>query len=78
MKAPADTPPPEKEAPTPDQRNEQFESATLALGVQSPESALMTLCKSWMRATTTDRRLFLEDVKAGAPNLWREVSGNSR
>lgn len=45
---------------------------------QVMESALMALCKSWMRAGITDRRLFLQDVKEGSRNLWREVSGDLR
>lgn len=37
------------------------------------ESALTTLVKSWQRCGPTDSRLFLADICAGSPNLWRAV-----
>jgi len=42
------------------------------------ESGLTAFCKAYMRCGPTDRRLFLQDVKAAAPNLWREVDGGPR
>ena len=42
-----------------------------APAAQAAESPLMALCKAWMRAGVTDRALFLSDVRAGCPNLWR-------
>ena len=62
---------PEKESARPLARVERGEDAIPAVAPQ--DSALGSLCKSWMRATATDRRLFLADVRAGAANLWREV-----
>lgn len=40
---------------------------------KTQESALAELCKAYMRTSLTDRRLFLADIRAGAPNLWREI-----
>lgn len=37
------------------------------------ESALTTLVKAWQRCGPTDRRLFLADICAGSPNLWKAV-----
>ena len=39
----------------------------------SEESALTTLVKAWQRCGPTDRRLFLADICAGSPNIWRSV-----
>lgn len=41
--------------------------------LQATESPQMTLTKAWMRCDPTARLYFLIDVRAGAPNLWREV-----
>ena len=75
MSAIPDTPPPGQEKARPLARVEQCEFATPTHDAQAPapESALMALCKAYMRAGITDRRLFLRDVRVGAPNLWREV-----
>ena len=45
--------------------------STASPAAQAAESPLMALCKAWMRAGVTDRALFLSDVRAGCPNLWR-------
>ena len=37
------------------------------------ESAHMALTKAWLRCDRTARLLFLSDVRAGCPNLWRET-----
>jgi hypothetical protein len=42
-------------------------------GPEAQDSRLAVLVKGWMRATQTDRHLFLSDVRAGCPNLWRAV-----
>lgn len=63
--------PPKKESARILARNEHAESATPASEAQ--ESRLVTLGKAWMRATGTDRALFLADVRAGCPNLWRTI-----
>jgi hypothetical protein len=47
--------------------------STASPAAQAAESPLMGLIKSWMRAAPTDRALFLSDVRAGSPNLWREI-----
>jgi hypothetical protein len=49
------------------------ENATLAYAAQAPESPLMILVKTWLRCGVTDRALFLADVRAGNPNLWKAV-----
>lgn len=46
---------------------------SIATAAIPEESALMTLVKSWQRCGPTERRLFLADVHAGSPNLWRTV-----
>ena len=72
----AGKPPPEKKEAAPAKEaakssGEHKESATPDATPQ--ESALTTLCKAWMSCGPTDRRLFLADVRAGCPNLWRAV-----
>ena len=52
---------------------EQDKRDTAKTEGQAAQSALASLCKAYMRAGPTDRRLFLEDVRAAAPNLWRQV-----
>ncbi len=37
------------------------------------ESDMTRLYKSWQRCGPTDRRLFLADICAGSPNLWKAV-----
>lgn len=37
------------------------------------ESGLRALYQSWQRCGPTDRRLFLEDIRAGSRNLWSSV-----
>ena len=44
---------------------------------QAAESPLKALCKTWMRAGVTDRALFLANVRAGCPNLWRPIERNA-
>jgi hypothetical protein len=73
--------PPKKEAAPAKEAagsGEQTKSSTTAADVQAPESALSTLCKSWMRASATDRALFLSDVRAGCPNLWRAIDRDAQ
>jgi hypothetical protein len=49
------------------------EKSSIPAKAVTEESALMTLVKSWQRCGPTDRRLFLEDVRAGSLNLWRTI-----
>jgi hypothetical protein len=56
----------------------QAEIPTPAPDVQAAESPLMALAKSWMRCGPTDRALFLADVRAGCPNLWRTIERDAR
>lgn len=57
---------------------EQSDTDTANATTQAPESPLAALCKAFVRAGPTDRRLFLQDVRAGASNLWREVERDAR
>ena len=63
--------PPDKKSARPLAKDEHADNATPEPEAQ--DSRLAVLCKAWMRATPTERRLFLEDIRAGAPNLWRDV-----
>ncbi len=42
------------------------------------ESDMTRLYKSWQRCGPTDRRLFLADICAGSPNLWKAVARDGR
>ena len=64
--------PPEHKSARPLARVEHGDGAASAPAVQT-ESAYSALAKAYMRAGKSDRFLFLTDVRAGAPNLWREV-----
>ena len=66
-----ESPPGQQKSQPPATKEEHAETGTASTALQ--ESALAALCKSWMRASGTDRRLFLADVRAGCPNLWRAV-----
>jgi len=74
--------PPEKKNARPGEReggSGEHSNTDIAAGeLQAQESPLAALCKAFMRAGPTDRRLFLEDVKTGAPNLWREIDRDAR
>lgn len=52
--------------------------STASPAAQAAESPLMAVCKAYMRCGPTERRLFLQDVRAGAPNLWREIDRDAR
>ena len=67
----AESPPGKRSARPTATKEEHADTGTAPTALQ--ESALAALCKSWMRAGATDRRLFLSDVRAGNPNLWRAV-----
>ena len=68
---------PEKENAAPANRDGGFDKhsddATPGADIQAPESALALLCTAFARCNRTDRFHFLRDVRAGAPNLWRDV-----
>lgn len=68
--------PPGKEIARPSAtKDEREEIATNEGALQ--ESAFMELCKGWMRASGTDRKLFLADIRAGCPNLWKAIERES-
>ena len=79
---PGGPPPPETKNARPGDgeggSGEQLETDTAHDHAQAPESPLAALRKAFMRAGPTDRRLFLQDVRAGAPNLWREIERDAR
>ena len=74
--APAAESPPQQHTARPPATREDADTVTAPTALQ--ESALAALCKSWMRAGGIDRRLFLADVRAGNPNLWRAVERDAR
>ena len=45
-------------------------------------SALERMREAWLRCDRNDRQMFLSDIRAGCPNLWRAVeregNGGSR
>ena len=69
---------PEKRSARPLARDEHAQCDTPLPAGQAKESALMQLCKAWLRAGATDRRLFLADVHAGNGNLWRAVERDAQ
>ena len=75
------------EAPTSSQTQPQSKSSNEGAELPGPvsaadsnapagaaqESDMTRLYKSWQRCGPTDRRLFLADICAGSPNLWKAV-----
>jgi hypothetical protein len=77
-------PPPDKKEAAPVREaagsGEQEMSNTEVTSAQA--SPLENLREAWLRCDRTDRQLFLGDIRAGCPNLWREIergmNGGSR
>lgn len=70
--------PPEKENARPGEpgtgsSGERLKDDTGNPDGQARESGFAAICKAWMRCGPTDRALFLADVRAGCPNLWRSI-----
>ena len=76
---PADFPPVNKGASS-DKASAGEQRFNDASPAAAQESALTSLRRTWLRCGPTDRALFLVDVRAGCPNLWRvaERDGGGR